>query len=184
MIKTFDAPIPGENYTSDTKNYPWHRPSDITDYDEAVEYMLNHLSNDYNIKAVMALMEADISIPTIVDIHVTNQISKGTFSIDLAILIAGPIAVFLEIMAKRYGINPNLGDDTEKEPPTAAFIKEAMMSSEENIDTEEVAEISDELTEQIEEKNPQGLMGAPSQIEQDMMLGLSGDVEEETEEQE
>ena len=171
MIKTFDAPIPGENYTSDTKNYPWHRPSDITDYDEAVEYMLNHLSNDYNIKAVMALMEADISIPTIVDIHVTNQISKGTFSIDLAILIAGPIAVFLEIMAKRYGINPNLGDDTEKEPPTAAFIKE-------------VAEISDELTEQIEEKNSQGLMGAPSQIEQDMMLGLSGDVEEETEEQE
>ena len=34
----FDGPIPGENFTSETKNYPWHRPPEITDYDEALEF--------------------------------------------------------------------------------------------------------------------------------------------------
>ena len=34
MLKMFDAPIAGENFTSDTRNYPWHRPPEITDYDD------------------------------------------------------------------------------------------------------------------------------------------------------
>ena len=37
--KNFDAPIPGENYTAETKNYPWHRPPDIVDYDEAIDFI-------------------------------------------------------------------------------------------------------------------------------------------------
>ena len=35
-----NAPIPGANYTSDTRNYPWHRPPDITDVDEALEHIM------------------------------------------------------------------------------------------------------------------------------------------------
>ena len=39
----FEGPIPGENYLTDTKNYPWHRPPDLVDYDEAVSYMLDKI---------------------------------------------------------------------------------------------------------------------------------------------
>ena len=39
-MQTPKAPIPGANYTSDTRNYPWHRPSDITTYDEAVSVLV------------------------------------------------------------------------------------------------------------------------------------------------
>ena len=27
------GPIPGENFTSDERNYPWHRPPEYTDTD-------------------------------------------------------------------------------------------------------------------------------------------------------
>ena len=36
----FDGPIPGANFTSDERNWPWHRAPDITDTDEALETIL------------------------------------------------------------------------------------------------------------------------------------------------
>ena len=38
IIDDFDpaqpsGPIPGENFTSDERNYPWHRPPEYTDMD-------------------------------------------------------------------------------------------------------------------------------------------------------
>ena len=38
-MKMFDAPIAGANYAADTRNYPWHRPPDLVNYDEGVDYL-------------------------------------------------------------------------------------------------------------------------------------------------
>tara|TARA_X000000950_G_scaffold237705_1_gene289433 strand:+ start:1006 stop:1557 length:552 start_codon:yes stop_codon:yes gene_type:complete len=176
--KNFDAPIPGENYTAETKNYPWHRPPDIVDYDEAIDYSLEQLSSASSSRSIMALLSADISLPTVVDIFITSQISKGKFPIDLGILIAGPIAKFLEIMAKMYDIDYTMGKDNTPIPPTPAYLKEIINQS--DISMEEEETVVEELQKSI---NPsQGLMGAPTQIEQQMMLGQDIKIEEENEE--
>ena len=52
-----DAPIPGENYLSDTRNYPWHRPPEIVEYDEAVDYLINRMTETEHSELIYNLME-------------------------------------------------------------------------------------------------------------------------------
>jgi hypothetical protein len=111
----FDGPIPGENYTSDTKNYPWHRPPEITDYDEAVEFSLQALTDPEYGMNYMSVLEAGYSVATLTDIFVTQGIGDGKWTPDFALLIAGPVARTLEIMAKVYGIKTEMGVDTPVE---------------------------------------------------------------------
>ena len=175
--KSFDAPIPGENYTSDVKNYPWHRPADIINYDEAIDYSLEQLSTAEASHSIMSLLSVNVSLPTVVDIFLTSQISRGKFPIDLAILISGPIARFLEIMAKMYEIEYTMGKDNTPQPVAPAYLKQVMNNSE--IDEEEAEVVSEDINEIL---NPgMGLMGAPSQLEQDMMLGQTDVIEDEEE---
>ena len=107
----FDGPIPGENYTSDTKNYPWHRPPEITDYDEAVAYSMKTLTDPEVGFKFMSILEAGYSIATVTDIFVTQGIGNGKWTPDYAVLIAGPVARTLDIMAKSYGITAEMGAD-------------------------------------------------------------------------
>ena len=61
-MKKFDGPIPGENYTSDTKNYPWHRPPEYDDLDKAIEYIGKRLTNQEYAVGVLTMLEAGIPI--------------------------------------------------------------------------------------------------------------------------
>ena len=176
---TFDAPIPGENFTSDTKNYPWHRPPEYTEYDEAIDYVLTLMSGEQQIASSMALLGGGISLPTVVDMIITGRIANGYVGIDLGILIAGPVARFLEIMAMSYDIEVSMGKDDELPMPTPAYIKSLVNQV---ATEEEDEEVENTLDDQESTTDPSmGLMGAPSKIEQDRMLGQS-DVEEDSEE--
>ena len=181
-VKNFDAPIPGENFTSDTKNYPWHRPPEIVDYDEAIDNTLKMLSGEQQIKSVMALLGAEVSLPTIVDMVLTGQIANGKIPIDLGILIAGPVARFIEIMAKMYDIEYTMGKDDEPTPPTAAYLKKVINQNMEEDDEGEAEVVSEALTTAVQD-TPEGLMGAPAEIEQERMLGRIGSIEESEEEE-
>ena len=57
-----DAPIPGGNYTSDTRNYSWHRPPDLVDYDQAVDYLINKIDEPEQIELVFAMLGIDAHI--------------------------------------------------------------------------------------------------------------------------
>ena len=59
-----EAPIPGGNFTSDTKNYAWHRPPDLVDYDEAVSYMIDKIDEPEQIELVYAMLGIDAHITT------------------------------------------------------------------------------------------------------------------------
>lgn len=123
MNPMFDGPIPGENYTSDTKNYPWHRPPDIADYDEAVEYVVEQISRPQALSAIVTLMEAGANLTSIVSMLNMVNISDGKYPIDLSILIAGPIARFLQIMAKKYDIPVTIGNEDDNELVTLTQLK-------------------------------------------------------------
>ena len=62
----FDGPIPGANFAADTKNYAWHRPPDITEYDEAVDYMINKMDDPDQHELVFSLLEIDTKVITVV----------------------------------------------------------------------------------------------------------------------
>ena len=180
----FEAPIPGANLVADTRNYPWHRPPDITDYDEAVNYMIDRITQEEQAEMIYSLMELDAPVFAIVSGLLMQAIARGKFQIDLAILIAGPIARYIQIWADDEGYKYEMGlDDPNRVRVTPTILKVALG-------------IVDDEDEEEEVKEPVvmpagGLMGAPEELpegtasddEQAAMLGLIGDEPTEEEEQ-
>jgi len=186
----FDGPIPGENYTSDTKNYPWHRPPDITDYDEAVEYVIEQISDKTRISMIYTMIENGISLVGIVSTINMLNIGNGKYPIDLSILISGPVARFIEIMAKKNGFEPKMGTP-EDQIITTEMIKGLVgIPSDKDLDEiEEPVESSDTGRVSNENIPSGGLMGVgeenlsetASASEQTAMLGYSEEDEQEGE---
>jgi hypothetical protein len=145
-LEPFNQPLPGENYLSDTKNYPWHRPPEITDMDEAIEKSLEKLTSEEGSIGVLTMLELGLDVATIADIFLTNAIGAGKWTPDFAILLAGPVAHIICLMAKGYGIEYDLGVDDTVKPKTAAFYKEVR-----NIDKKKAKEVGEEVQEQVQD---------------------------------
>ena len=137
-MRMFSAPVAGANYTSDTRNYPWHRPPDISDYDEGVDYIITKLKEPEQHELVFSLIELDFTITTIVSTILMQGIARGKFPIDLAILIAGPIARYISIIADDSGLKYDMGlgdEDRIKITPTSLKIALGIVDDEEDTDT-------------------------------------------------
>ena len=187
MASMFDAPIPGSNYASDTKNYPWHRPPDITEYDEAVDYMIRKLDDPDEHELVFSLLEIDTQLTTVVSTLLMQGISRGKFPIDLAILMAGPLARYISILADSQDIKYDVGiEDTDRISITPTSLKVALGI----IDTDD--EVLPEEPVEEAASGPDtggGLMGAVSEDEidpasEDEQAAMLGIVEEEVMEEE
>ena len=176
-MRTFDAPIAGANYTADTRNYPWHRPPEIVEYDEAVDYMINKIKEPEQHEIVFSLLEIDMQVSTVVSTLLMQGISKGKYPIDLAILLAGPLARYIGIIADSQGIKYDMGvgdKDRIRITPTSLRLAMGIM------DDEAPAEAPEQPL-----KPSASLMGRPaledvtaaSEKEQAAMLGA--DVEKE-----
>lgn len=159
MNPSFDGPIPGENYTSDTKNYPWHRPPDIVDFDEAVEYVVNQISEPEPLSAVLTLLEAGATISGLVSTINMVNISDGKYPIDLSILIAGPVARYIDIVAKQSGVKAEIGTP-EDDLMTLEHAKGLAGILTEDDDTPEDMPVA--AAEMASAAPSGGLMGAPT----------------------
>ena len=182
-----DAPVPGANLLADTRNYPWHRPPDITDYDEAVSYMISRISQEEQAELVYSLLQINTTVTTVVSGLLMQSIAKGKIPIDLAILISGPVARYIEVLAQTNGYKYDMGTDTsDRVKITPTLLKMAMGIVED--DDEEMEDTPEEVVSAIPEG---GLMGAPmdqdkmtgSEEEQASMLGMDADSEEPVEEE-
>lgn len=122
-VSKFDAPIPGENMTSDTKNYPWHRPPEHDDLDAAIEDCANKLFDEESVISVTSALEMGITIAEMTQIFLMSGVGKGKWTVDFALLLAGPVSHMLVLMAKSEGIKVDLGIDSGPKPITSAFLK-------------------------------------------------------------
>lgn len=174
-----DAPIPGANFTADTRNYPWHRPPAYTDYDEAVEYLIGKVDEPDQSDLVMSLIQLKMDVTSAVTAMLLQAISKGKIGIDLAILVAGPVVRHIDIMAKEAGLKPKLLIESRKAKVTPTSLKLAMGI----VDDDEIPDRPSTPAPALPEG---GLMGSPSEAaalsateeEQASMLGMTNTEEE------
>lgn len=115
------GPIPGENYTSDTKNYPWHRPPEFTDLDKAIEASAKQLMSEEGSVGLLSLIQSGMDVATLTDMFVTSGIGAGKWTPDFAILMAGPVSHIIYLMCASEGINCDLGIETQRPTMTKAF---------------------------------------------------------------
>jgi hypothetical protein len=121
--KVISGPIAGENLTSDTRNYPWHRPPDVQDYDEVVEALIKDSMKPKEMSRILSMLSNEMTLSSIVDFKVLALMSQGKFSLDMGILAAGPYARFLDILAKDAGISVEMGLEDENFSMTPDIVR-------------------------------------------------------------
>lgn len=141
-----DGPIPGENFTSDTRNYPWHRPPEIESLNEAVEWSIEKLTDERGSMGLLALIQSGMTIAQATDIFVTSGIGKGKWTPDYAILLAGPVARIIEMMAKGYEIDYDMG--TDRAPPVTFEYLNALKNAK-NIDEGKASQVASDTADAL-----------------------------------
>lgn len=175
--KLMDGPIPGENFTSDTKNYPWHRPPEYTNFDEAIEASFKKLTDEHAANGLLTMVEMGMPISDLTETFLMSGIGAGKWTPDFALLMAGPVSHIIYLMAKGYGIDCDLGLDEKSKAPTTAFFK-AVKKDQAKLD-EVVADIGDEGTAAIVGSAPKGgFMGMKSREETDVVSDSAAEYEQ------
>lgn len=123
MNMMFNAPIPGENYTSDTRNYPWHRPPEYTLPDDALEWISKKLMKKEGRYFVLTMLGFGLTVKEIVSTILMKGFSQGKWTMDLALIIAGPLSHMIVLLAKQRGVEYDLGIESNAMLPTDTFFK-------------------------------------------------------------
>lgn len=132
-IDSFDMPVPGHSMTDEPKKWPWDKPPEFTDPDEAVEFVADKIQKPEVKENFLRLMVSGISIEQIVNTIALGGFSDGKWSPDIAEVIKPPISVILIDIAVKNKIpvrvfegNPNELDESRKMSPknTLAVMKE------------------------------------------------------------
>lgn len=126
---TPSGPIPGENYTSDTRNYPWHRPPEFTDLDKAIDMIAKRMFSEQG-QGVVVMLKAGMDVATITETFLLSGVGAGKWAVDMALLLAGPVSHIICLMAEAYDIDYDLGIDDKRPKQTAAFLKEIQKDEE------------------------------------------------------
>ena len=132
-IDSFDMPVPGHSMTDEPKKWPWDKPPEFTDPDEAVEFIADKIQKPEVKENFLRLMVSGISIEQIVNTIALGGFSDGRWSPDIAEIIKTPVSVILIDIAVKNKIpvrvfegNPNELDESRKMSPknTLAVMKE------------------------------------------------------------
>mgnify|MGYP003977272755 FL=1 len=174
------GPIPGENFTADTRNYPWHRPPEIETYDSTVEYVMERMNDEATAEIVYSLMGMGRPLTNIVAGLMMQGIGRGKFQIDMAILAAGPVYRYLQILADSENIKYEDGLESKRTPITSVTLKRLMGV----IDDVEPEETAPESAVEAAPGEDEGLMAPPEPVEEMQATAeeqalMLGDAEEE-----
>lgn len=116
-------PIPGENFTSDTKNYPWHQPPEHKSVTDALDKMSIKLTEPKNARHVMAFAEAGFPLVRIAQMIIMEGVAQGKWTVDMGLLLAGPFTKIFEIMCDSYDIKYDIGIAEEDNWQTGNYYK-------------------------------------------------------------
>lgn len=184
------GPIPGESFTADTRNYPWHRPPEITDFNAGVTRLIDDMDDEREMQLIYSLLDLEVPVAVITSNLLMRKISRGVIPIDLGILMAGPVSRYVEILAKDNGLTADMDTSIPgQEPITPTMLKLQMGSVEDIQDIIGDGEIAPEDVTEDAPAPSGGLMGVPteedamsaSDEEQAAMLGMAeeDDLEEQ-----
>ena len=169
--KFLRGPIQGENLTTDTRNYPWHRPPQYPDFDSAFKYYVDEvIANERKLKSGMTLVMGGVPATTAITTQILNMVSTGRISPDVALILAGPAYKVFTRMLDLAGIDYLTGFESPED--TAMFYKklqeEGTPPSKEAPLPKEAQEEAIKAAEQVQLPKG-GLMGAPSDEEEEIV---------------
>lgn len=109
-MRALSGPIPGQSLTTTPKNYPWERPPEINDPEEAIQMHITRLSDPDMLEDVLNAIEfEDLDIQTVVMGIMRGAVANGIHSIDVGLVVAPVVHEFIKQAAKAFGITAEDG---------------------------------------------------------------------------
>lgn len=158
----FPNPIPGEHMTTDKSAYRWHKPAQISDFDDTIEYFVDKvLSKKKSIESLVQMAGTGINLVNMVQMIGTTMVMGGVIHPRLALLSAGPMYKLLKDMFDVGGVSYLSGFDTQEEMESFAkkqglIEDDTIQVPEENVTPELQAEMQETVQEQKEEVKVKG----------------------------
>lgn len=149
MYANNEGPIPGENFTSDTKNYPWHQPPEFTEINKALDMLAKKITGFKTANGILTIAELGVPLYRISSMIVMAGIGEGKWTPDFALLIAGPLTKMIEVMCIGFDVEYNVGIDEDETIFTGDFFKNQRELK--NRDTGDAFEILSEQMDEIQD---------------------------------
>jgi len=106
-ITALAAP-PGNSLTEPPGKWPWERPPQFPDPDDAIDHFVESVSHGPAREDMLKMMMAGITVEEIVNQVAFKGFMAGAFTPDVAELIKPAVAVFLINMALESGFEPQM----------------------------------------------------------------------------
>jgi len=159
--------IPGQSLTDYPKNYPWERPPEITDPNEAVRFHIDRISDEDVIDNVLQLFQFGIPAKTLSESMMTVAVSSGIHSIDVSLIVEPIVRDFMMKAADMAGVKykETFNPDEMTMAERASLFDEAVASIPESerdkgfeLVKEAAESMKEESVEETTKEEPKGLM--------------------------
>ena len=164
-MEMFSAPIPGQSLTTEPKGFPWERPPEIVDPEEAIQYHLARLSEPEMLEGILDTIEIDgLDVKTLTTGIMRGAVATGMHSIDVALLIAPVVHEFIKQGAIAFGLEPEDGfedkdERAEYKKSKSTDLAKKMIKDMEKLPQRAVKEVlAVSPAEQVTAEKPKGLM--------------------------
>jgi len=100
----FQSAIPGQSLTDTPKNFPWERPAEMSDPEEAIKFHLENLNEPEVLEDVITLIELGYPLRALSESILTAATMNGKHSIDINLIISPIIYEQLKVIADEAGV--------------------------------------------------------------------------------
>ena len=161
------AAVPGQSLTDYPKNYPWGRPPEMTDPNEAIKFHIDRISDPEVIDNVLDLLEFGIPAKTLSDSMMTAAVGSGIHSIDVSLIIEPIVREFMMEAANMAGVKykETFKPDKMTMAERASIFDDVVESTPEGerdkgfeLVKEAAESMQEEPVEETTEEEPKGLM--------------------------
>lgn len=161
----FDAPIPGQSLTNEPKNYPWERPPETADPDEAIVHHLTRLGQQKVMNHILDGIQAGLPVSMLTDLMLTGAVAKGIHNIDISLMIAPVVHDYIVNLLEEEGVEFKefFEEDGDEDVRKNLSVSQAITGLQENMPEKEVIAVEEEQKEMekmetTEEPPRRGLM--------------------------
>jgi hypothetical protein len=100
----FNTAPPGHSLTEDNSKWPWGRPPEMADPDDALDALVDRLTEPRRKKEMMKLLMVGVSVEVIVEGIIFTAFRDGRFTPDVGLLLKGPLGILIADMAEEENV--------------------------------------------------------------------------------
>lgn len=94
----FDRPIPGQSLTTPPRNAAWEKPPQFIDVNKAMDYLVKRLLVPEMAARLVMMLDNGAPVEAVVRTVLFGGFYEGKWSMDLAILLAQPVAGLITVI--------------------------------------------------------------------------------------